>query len=579
MTDPQSNGTSAKEHGATEEEQIHARIRAQLTGPGGPFEIVHEDVLGERMPVFKNRLRCLRELLEQSRAHGDAPYIVYEQRRLSYADHHATVAAVAQGLARRYGIRKGDRVAILAANCPEWLITFWAATSLGAVVSALNGWWTPDEIQYGVELSGAKLLVGDRKRLARVEGIDLGIPICEVESDFADLTDMAPGAALPDSEIDEDDPALILFTSGTTGRPKGALVSHRALLGFVQVYACQGAERLMVASQLGEIPADAPPPPPNAALVTAPLFHLSGLYTAGIMMLSVGAKTVYRAGRFDPEDVLRLIEQEQITSWSALGSTGPQVVGHPAIDRYDLSSMRNLGFGGAPTSPALQERMRDAFPNASKSLGLGYGLSESGGLGTSIGGGELIERPTSCGRASLCNEIEIRDDDGKPVAEGVYGEIHIRSPFLMLGYHENPDATEEAIRSGRWLATGDVGCLEDGYLYINSRARDMILRAAENVYPVEIEHRLDAHPDVAESAVVGVDHEVLGQEVKAIVVPRDGVAELDTEGLGRFVGETLAAFKVPSLWEVRSEPLPRNASGKVLKNVLTGEVENRLVED
>jgi acyl-CoA synthetase (AMP-forming)/AMP-acid ligase II len=223
--------------------------------------------------------------------------------------------------------------------------------------------------------------------------------------------------------------------------------------------------------------------------------------------------------------------------------------------------------------------MRQAFPNSSKTLGLGFGLSESGGMGTTIGGQELIDRPTSSGQACLCNEIEIRDEDDKAVAEGVYGEIHIRSPFLMLGYYGNPEATQEAIKPGRWLATGDIGCLEDGYLYINSRARDMILRAAENVYPVEIEHRLDAHPDVAEAAIVGVDHDALGQEVKAIVVPREGVDHLDTEALGRFVGETLAAFKVPSLWEVRSEPLPRNASGKVLKNVLTGEVENKLLDD
>ncbi len=571
--------TTQDNQDAKRQSEIREQIHAQLTGPGGPFEIVQQEVLGETMSVFKNRLGCLRELVDQSTQHGDAEYIVYQNRRISYAEHHALVRSVARGLAEQYGIGKGDRIAILAANCPEWLISFWAATSLGAVVSALNGWWTQGEIRYGLELSQCKLLIGDQKRLARVDDIDLGIPICEIERDFETLERFAPDAELPTVEIDEDDPALILFTSGTTGRPKGALVSHRALLGFPQVYACQGAERFMLANQLGEIPAAAPPPPPTASLVTAPLFHLSGLYTAGIMMFSIGAKTVYRAGRFDPEDVLCLIEAERITAWSALGSTGPQVVEHPSIDKYDLSSMLNVGFGGAPTSPALQEKMRKAFPNSSKSLGLGFGLSESGGMGTSIGGQELIDRPTSSGQACLCNEIEIRDEDGRAVAEGVYGEIHIRSPFLMLGYYDNPEATREAIKPGRWLATGDIGCLEDGYLYINSRARDMILRAAENVYPVEIEHRLDAHPDIAEVAVVGVDHEVLGQEVKAIVVPREGLDTLDTEALGRFVGETLAPFKVPSLWDVRSTPLPRNASGKVLKNVLTGEAENKLVDE
>ena len=276
--------------------------------------------------------------------------------------------------------------------------------------------------------------------------------------------------------------------------------------------------------------------------------------------------------------MLRLIETEQITIWSALGSTGPQVVDHPKLDDYDLSSMHNLGFGGAPTSPALQQKMRAAFPNSRNSMGLGYGLSESGGLGASIGGRELLARPTSSGRASITTQIEIRDADGKPVAEGIYGEIHLRSPYLMLEYWNQPEATTEPLKDGRWLATGDIGCLEDGYLIINSRARDMILRAAENVYPVEIEHRLDAHPSVAESAVVGVDNDVLGQEVKAIVVPREGITDLDTQALTRWTAESPTG-KVPSLWEIRREPLPRNASGKVLKNVLTGEVTNPLVEE
>jgi acyl-CoA synthetase (AMP-forming)/AMP-acid ligase II len=296
------------------------------------------------------------------------------------------------------------------------------------------------------------------------------------------------------------------------------------------------------------------------------------------MMLATGVKTVYRTGRFDPEDVLRLIEKENVTIWSALGSMGPQVVSHPSLDKFDLSSMRNVGFGGAPTSPALQEKMRKAFPNSSKNMGLGYGLSESGGLGSGIGGRELNLRPTSVGRASVTNEIQIRDEDGKVVPDGTYGEIHLRSPYLMIEYWNNPKATAETIKPGRWLATGDVGRLEDGYLFINSRARDMILRAAENVYPIEIEHRIDAHPDVAESAVIGVDHEILGQEVKAVVVVQAGTSPTE-EALHAWVGESLASFKVPSLWEIRSEPLPRNASGKVLKKVLTGESEDDLIDE
>ncbi len=552
-------------------------IRAQLYGPGGPFEIVPADVLGERMDVIKNRLPSLRAMLAQSSAHADKEHLVHGERRISFAEHVALVASVARALAEQHGVGHGDRVAILAANSAEWVLSWWATVSLGGVVAALNGWWTSDEIRYGIDNSAPVLLIGDRKRLARIEG-DPGVPTLEIESDFAKLEAHAPGAPLPDGPIAEDDPAVILYTSGTTGRPKGAVATHRGICGFVQTNTARAIEGMMLAARSGAASTAAPPPPQACSLVTVPLFHMSGLFAAAVMMLAAGGKTVYRSGRFDPEDVLRLIERERVTAWSGLGSMAPRVLDHPSFANYDVSSVRNVGFGGAPTSPALQQRVRRSFPNAAGSIGLGYGLSESVAVATSIGGAELVERPTSVGRVLPTSRVEIRDPDGKPAPDGVEGEIFIKSPYLMLEYWRDPEATAESIRPGRWLATGDIGRFQDGYLYINSRARDLILRAAENVYPAEIEHRLDAHPGVAESAVVGVDHETLGQEVKAIVVPVRG-AELDTEELARFVGEKLAGFKVPSLWELRREPLPRNAAGKVQKNILTGETASRLVEE
>jgi acyl-CoA synthetase (AMP-forming)/AMP-acid ligase II len=253
------------------------------------------------------------------------------------------------------------------------------------------------------------------------------------------------------------------------------------------------------------------------------------------------------------------------------------VVSHPEIDRYDLSSIRNVGSGGGPTSPEIQERVRKAFPHAGANLGLGYGLSESVTPVAIIGGDELKQYPTSVGRPAPTHQIEIRDPEGRPLPEGQEGEIHIRSPYIMLGYWRKPEATAETLLPGRWLRTGDVGRIEDGRLYINSRARDMILRSAENIYPVEIEQRLEAHPQVVEAAVVGVDHPELGQEVKAIVVPAPGAAP-EPEALAAWVGETLAPYKVPAHWEFRQEPLPRNAAGKVMKHVLTG-AENTFVEE
>ena len=550
-------------------------IRKEFTGPGGLFELQEEDVRGERLPVFASRPRSVRELLQESATHGESEYIVHGDRRITYAQHLDLVASVARALKERHGIGHGDRVALLAANSAEWVITWWAVASLGGVLVAFNGMWTQDEILYGLSDSDPHLLIGDRKRLERLSGTEITVPVLEIESGFAELEEHAPGSNLPETPIDEDDPTLILYTSGTTGRPKGALVSHRALVGFVKTQTYQGLERLVFATRTGRIPENPPPPLPACSLVTVPLFHLSGLYAAVIMMLTQGAKTVYRTGRFDPEDVMATMEKESVTLWSALGSSGAQVLNHPAMGKYDLSSLRNIGFGGAPTSPELQRRMKEAFPNARGSIGLGYGLSESGGMGTSIGGPELDDRPTSAGRAAAGHQIEIRDENGQALGPNEYGEIHIRSAYLMLEYWRKKEATEETILPGAWLATGDIGRLdEEGYLFIDSRARDMILRSGENIYPVEIEHRLDAHPDVRESAVIGLDHPELGQEVAAVIV-RDPDTPLEAEAVQSWVGETLARYKVPSRLFIRIEPLPRNAAGKVLKNILLEEAQTK----
>jgi steroid-24-oyl-CoA synthetase len=547
-----------------------------LFAPGAPFEIVIEEVLGEKMPVFKERKRSLRELLAATEAFAEKEYIVHGERRITYGEHLRLVASTAAALAERYGVGHGDRVALFSENRPEWIIAYWATVSLGAVAVALNGWWTPDEAIYGIEQTEPKVLIGDRKRLARLAGAKLDCPVLEFETDSAQLLDFAPDAALPDVAIAEDDPATILFTSGTTGRPKCAVNTHRGIVGFVHSASATGARGMVLSSQMGfEMEPD---PPAHTALMTVPLFHVSGLYAGAVLNLGIGGKTVWRSGRFDPEDVLRLMEKERVTSWAGIGSMAPQVLDHPNIGDYDLSTIRNLGSGGAPTSPTLLARMAEIAGNGVRGRGLGYGLSESVASLTMISGVELEERPTSVGRAAATCEVEIRDPDGNPLPEGQEGEIFGRSPYLMLEYWKNPEASAETIHPGRWLATGDVGRLEDGYLYINSRARDMILRAGDSIYPVEIEHRLEAHPDVEEAAVIGVDHPDLGQEVKAIVVAKRG-AVLETDLLAAFCRETLSAYKVPAHWELRPEPLPRNASGKVLKNVLSGAAEFAFIEE
>jgi acyl-CoA synthetase (AMP-forming)/AMP-acid ligase II len=300
------------------------------------------------------------------------------------------------------------------------------------------------------------------------------------------------------------------------------------------------------------------------------MFHVSGLFGGIIMGLAVGMRLVLRRGRFDPEDVLRIIESERITSWTPLGGSGQLVLDHPRFADFDVSTITNMGFGGGPTSPALRERLKQGFPNAAQSHANGYGSSETVASVSSNAGADYDRFPTSAGFANPTCELAIFDEDGHRLDDGVEGEIHVRSAYSMLGYWRNPEATAAVFKPGRWLATGDIGRIEDGRVFINSRARDMILRSAENIYPIEVEQRLDAHPAVLETAVVGVDHPVHGQEVKAIVVVADGVAVTEDE-LARFAGEALAAYKVPSVWEFRREALPRNAAGKVLKTVLLGD--------
>jgi len=554
----------------TEVSQAKAQeIDAQLFGPGGPFTLAQETVLGERMTVFANRPSSLRAYVEQSVTFGEAEYLVFGDRRITFAEHVRAVASVAKVFHERYGIGKGDRVAILAANCPEWIVAFWATVSLGAIAVAINGWWMGAEIRYALEDSEPKLLVADRKRLARLAGQDPGMPVIEIESEFDALWRHDPSAPLPTVPIAEDDPATILYTSGTTGRSKGAVQSHRNVIACIMVTLCNGMRTMMLEPPSG-------PPLPPCQFVTSPLFHVSGLYTSAILYLAAGIRSIWSVGRFDPVEAMRIIEREKVTAWGVMATLVWRMINHPEFGKYDLSSLRTLGHGGGPTPPELLRRMQQDLPGALPAIG--YGLTESSALATIINGADWVAHPASVGRALPTVELEIRDPQGRVLPEGEEGEICIRSPLVMLEYWRRPDATAETIVAGRWLRSGDIGCMEDGRLYLASRRRDLIIRGGENVYPVEIENRLVEHPNVQEAAVIPVPHPELGQEVKAVVVPRSG-GTLDATALATFVGETLARFKVPSHWEFRRTPLPRNATGKVLKQVLMGEGDSQFVED
>ena len=581
MTDPDDVSNEAdvahEPDGANEADsgsQDPAAAVMALLAPGAPFEMADEDVLGEVMQVFVQRARALRQLLEQAGRFGDSDYAVFHnggrRRALTFADHERRVASVAAALADR-GVGAGDRVAILAANCPEWIITFWATVSLGAVAVACNGWWTRDEIVHALAHTTPALLVADAKRLARLDGADPGMPVVVIEEDFVDLEGFAPDAALPDIPIDEDQPALLQFTSGTTGRSKAAVLSHRSVVAFVQVVTFLGAAQ---AASVG-LPSTGPSRP---RLAVFPMFHISGLQSASITPMATGAGNVWPMGRFDPATVIQLTAEEGIYAWNGTATHVFRLLQDPMIETLDVSLVQNVAIGGSATTPELVRATEERFPHLVDTFTSGYGLTESGGMVSHAGNAMLQANADSVGMAMPTVGVRIVDEDGVEVPDGENGSICVRSPLVMLGYWEDVEATDQAFLPGRWLRTGDYGRLQGGELFLASRLRDLILRGGENVYPIEVEARLEQHPAVAECAVYGVDHETLGQEVKAVVVLVDG-ASLDLVGARAFCGEKLADYKLPEYLEVWAGPLPRNAGGKVVKAVLRGEVTQAFFEE
>jgi acyl-CoA synthetase (AMP-forming)/AMP-acid ligase II len=533
-----------------------AAVLDGLTGQGAPFELVDQDVLGSRMPVFTHRARSLGQLLHESLAHGDRDYVLTATQQLTFAEHASQVASLSAALRDDYGVQPGDRVAIAAANSPEWITAFWATAALGAVAVGFNAWWAPGETAYALGHVEPKVVVADAKR-ARLMGDAV---VLSVETDLPRLARQSPGQALPDVSVDEDDPATILFTSGTSGRPKGVVHSHRNLLAVVEYHRLNDA----LAAAFG----DPTSPQDKRFLLAMPLFHIASLHNLAVPRLATGSTAVIHQGAFDVDRVLQLIEQRRVTNWGAVPTMANRLLEHGDLARYDLSSLRSFALASAPSSPAFKARLRAALPFAEQALADSYGLTESSTAATVASPLDLAEAPDSVGRPIVSVQVEIRDEQGKPVAEGEEGEVCVRSQFVMLGYWNDPEATAAAIREDRWLHTGDIGVIEQGRLRLSSRRSDLILRGGENVYPVEIEAVLAEHPAVRESAVLGVDHPDLGQEVAAVVVVEPG-HEVTEQDLQDYVREHLAYYKVPSRWRLTTEPLPMNATGKVLRRELT----------
>ncbi|MFE7353150.1 class I adenylate-forming enzyme family protein [Streptomyces sp. NPDC057543] len=529
-------------------------VMAGLTGPGGRFELAEDDVLGTRLPVFTHRHRALHEVLHESVRFADREYVVTADRRLTFAEHAAQVASLARVLREEHGVAKGDRVAIAAANSVEWIQTFWATVSIGAVVVGFNAWWSARELEYGIGHAAPSLVVADAKRAALLAGVE--VPVLSVTEDIPRFATAYDDGPLPSVDVAEDNPAVILYTSGTSGRPKGAVHTHRNLLSVVEYHRLNDA----LLKALGE-PLD---PMDRVHLLALPLFHIAGLHNLVVPRLATGSKIALYEGAFDADAVLRMVERERITNWGAVPTMANRLLEHGDISGYDTSSLTAFSLASAPSSPRFKERLREQLPFAKDSLVDSYGLTESCTAIAVATSQDLAEAPGSLGRPVTGVQLEIRDPLGEVLPEGEEGEVCVRSAFNMLGYWDDEEATGNAIGEDRWLRTGDIGRLREGRLYLTTRRSDLIIRGGENVYPAEIEGVLSAHPDVMECIVLGAPHPDLGQEVAAVVVTRAGSAVTDEALRAYAVGE-LAYFKVPTRWRLTTESLPRNATGKVIR--------------
>jgi long-chain acyl-CoA synthetase len=550
----------------------YEEVVRQLAGEGGPFELVVESVRGLPMRNFKYRERSMREKIANSAARGDAVCMVHGERRITYAEHARLVWGTACNLKKKFGARAGDRLAVLAHNSPEWLISVFGVTSMGGVAVGLNGWWQTEELAYGLSDSGSRYLVVDERLYPRVESALAAARAGALETVFY-VGERPPAGTVPvgelveehdhvpDAPIDEDDPFIILYTSGTTGRSKGCITTHRGTITQVLGVMFGSVASSMMGGGSVVPTAEAP-----ASLLTSPLFHVGGLHSGVCTALTAGVKLVFLEGKFDPARVMQTIERERITMWPAIPTMLHRVVHSPDVGKYDLSSLRAISFGGAPTAPETIDKAREVLP-VEPSFTNAYGLTETHGVATLNAGKELLGRKTSAGRVAPYLDCKVVRESGEEAVPGELGEIRFYGPTVTPGYWNRPDATAEAVRGG-WLHTGDVGYLDgEGFLYVVDRAKDMIIRGGENVYCVEIENCLAEHPAIDEAAVIGVPDAEMGERVKAIVRRTPG-ATIGENEVRDHVGRHLARFKVPEMVAFVDEPLPRNPAGKLLKNEL-----------
>jgi long-chain acyl-CoA synthetase len=554
-------------------EQLAGLCQQQLTAAGAPFELVQGEVGGVPVPMYRNAFATLPDLIAAARMHGDKEFMVYEGDRWSFARFFEAVDALAAQLQQRFGVRRGDRVAIMMRNRPEWAVGFVAAASIGAVVAPVNSFGLRAELAASLRDVAPRVVLCDGERLARIAD-DLAQLDCMavvVDGDAAaprvqryqDLV-AGPARALHAVRLDPRDPALILFTSGATSKAKGVLSSQRAVcqamcnIDYIGAAAALASpQRLAAIMQRGFAP---------AMLAAVPLFHVSGLHAQLLSALRHGRRIVFMH-RWDPARALELIRTEHITQFNGAPSMVMQLLAEPGFDEA-TGSLAGIGFGGAGLPQrAIDDLMRRKPESMS---GVGFGLTESNGVATAASGDLFVYKPRSSGRLSPIMTMRVADIDGAPLPAGQAGELWLRGASLMDGYWGDPATTAAAMTDG-WFRSGDIGYLDDeGFLFVVDRIKDVINRNGEKIAASEVESCILQHPQVLEVAVLAVADEAAGETVVAVVVPKPGAALVGAE-IQAHVAASLAGYKVPARVHVHAGPLPRNAVGKLLKAALKRE--------
>ena len=551
------------------------QTRADMTADDSMFAMHEVERRGVKLRAYKLAPPSLRVLWDLSKQFAERDYLVYGEERWTYAQAYAEAASLANWCLAQ-GIQPGERVAIAMRNYPEWVLAYWALTGIGIAVVGMNAWWVADEMAYALKDSAPRALICDRERLAVFQEIRDQFPQMKLigvrlEDSPANVTPWrevkAAGGDMPPAEIDGDSDACIFYTSGTTGRPKGAQLTQSGCVHNVMNIAFLNLLSATALRRAGGDPDAKPDPskmPVNTVLLTTPLFHVTANNCVLQPATLTGGKVVCMY-KWDAGEALKLIEREKITAISGVPMMARELIAHPDFAKHDTSSLAALGGGGAALQPDLVAKIDEQVKTARPLTG--YGLTETCGIVSATNMDYFVDRPESVGTAPPVIDLKCIDESGKSVPQGELGEVCVKGPVVIKGYLNRPEATAEAIQDG-WFRTGDIGRIdEEGFLYIVDRAKDMVLRGGENVYCAEVENAMFKHDAVAECAAFGVPDERLGEEVGIAIYPAKG-AKADADALRAHCGKLLAKHKIPRYIWFTSEPLPRNANGKFLKRQL-----------